>query len=181
MDQNEQRPKRNGDVRPENSGKSTQTVKHVKLDLERPKLTKEGNADQGRKRPRSRKRSFDSSKKDRGATLKIIPLGGLDAIGKNMTVFECKGDMVLDDAGLMFPDDNHPGVDLILPDYTYVLQHADKLRGIVITHGHEDHTGSLPYLIKDLDRQVPIYGTKMTLGLIEGKFKEHRNKNAKLV
>ena len=113
--------------------------------------------------------------------LKIIPLGGLDAIGKNMTVFECKGDMVLDDAGLMFPDDNHPGVDLILPDYTYVLQHADKLRGIVITHGHEDHTGSLPYLIKDLDRQVPIYGTKMTLGLIEGKFKEHRIKNAKLV
>lgn len=93
--QNEQRSKRNGGVRPENSGKSTQTVKHVKLDLERPKLTKEGNADQGRKRPRSRKRSFDSSKKDRGATLKIIPLGGLDAIGKNMTVFECKGDMVL--------------------------------------------------------------------------------------
>ena len=116
MDQNEQRPKRNGGVRPENSGKSTQTVKHVKLDLERPKPTNEGNADQGRKRPRSRKRSFDSSKKDRGATLKIIPLGGLDAIGKNMTVFECKGDMVLDDAGLMFPDDNHPGVDLILPD-----------------------------------------------------------------
>lgn len=95
MDQNEQRSKRNGGVRLENSGKSTQTVKHVKLDLERPKLTKEGNADQGRKRPRSRKRSFDSSKKDRGATLKIIPLGGLDAIGKNMTVFECKGDMVL--------------------------------------------------------------------------------------
>ena len=181
MDQNEQRSKRNGDVRPENSGKSTQTIKHVKLDLERPKLTKEGNTDQTRKRPRSRKRSFDSSKKDRGATLKIIPLGGLDAIGKNMTVFECKGDMVLDDAGLMFPDDNHPGVDLILPDYTYVLQHADKLRGIVITHGHEDHTGSLPYLIKDLDRQVPIYATKMTLGLIEGKFKEHRIKNAKLV
>ena len=113
--------------------------------------------------------------------LKIIPLGGLDAIGKNMTAFECKGDMVLDDAGLMFPDDNHPGVDLILPDYTYVLENADKLRGIIITHGHEDHTGSLPYLVKDLDRSVPIYGTKMTLGLIEGKFAEHRIKNAKLV
>mgnify|MGYP000744911390 FL=1 len=64
----------------------------------------------------------------------------------------------------MFPDDNHPGVDLILPDYTYVLENADKLRGIVITHGHEDHTGTLPYLMKDLDRNVPIYGTKMTLG-----------------
>lgn len=81
----------------------------------------------------------------------------------------------------MFPDDNHPGVDLILPDYTYVLENADKLRGIVITHGHEDHTGTLPYLMKDLDRNVPIYGTKMTLGLIEGKFAEHKIKNAKLV
>ena len=111
----------------------------------------------------------------------MIPLGGLDAIGKNMTVFECKGDMIIDDAGLMFPDDDHPGVDLILPDYTYVLENADKLRGIVITHGHEDHTGTLPYLLKDLDRKVPIYATKLTLGLIEGKLAEHRVKNAKLI
>ncbi len=179
MDQNEKRGKRDDKVRAR-EGKPTQSVKHVKLDLKRPQLTKEGKAAAPKGRERSRRRSFDSAQKDKNATLKIIPLGGLDAIGKNMTVFECKGDMVLDDAGLMFPDDNHPGVDLILPDYTYVLQHADKLRGIVITHGHEDHTGSLPYLIKDLDRQIPIYGTKMTLGLIEGKFKEHRIKNAKL-
>ncbi len=181
MTQNDKRPQRNASSRADGGSKNTQSVKHVKLDLERPKLSKEGKGE-GHKRSHSqKKRSFESPKKDKQATLKIIPLGGLDAIGKNMTVFECKGDMVLDDAGLMFPDDNHPGVDLILPDYTYVLQHADKLRGIVITHGHEDHTGSLPYLIKDLDRQVPIYGTKMTLGLIEGKFKEHRIKNAKLV
>ena len=181
MTQNDKRSERHDDVRAEGGANSTQSVKHVKLDLERPKLSKDG-ACEGRKRSHtSKKRSLESPKKDKQAKLKIIPLGGLDAIGKNMTVFECKGDMVLDDAGLMFPDDNHPGVDLILPDYTYVLQHADKLRGIVITHGHEDHTGSLPYLIKDLDRQVPIYGTKMTLGLIEGKFKEHRIKNAKLV
>ncbi|NPD30299.1 ribonuclease J [Eggerthellaceae bacterium zg-1084] len=116
-----------------------------------------------------------------GSVAKIIPLGGLDAIGKNMTVFECDGDIILDDAGLMFPDDDHPGIDLILPDYTYVLQNAHRLKGIFITHGHEDHTGSLPYLYKDLDRPVPIYGTKLTLGLIEGKFAEHRIKNAKLV
>ncbi|MFR3272929.1 MAG: MBL fold metallo-hydrolase [Slackia sp.] len=84
--------------------------------------------------------------------------------------------MLLVDAGLMFPDDDHPGIDLILPDYTYVLENEHKLRGIIITHGHEDHTGSLPYLMKDLSRKVPIYGTKMTLGLIEGKFSEHRVK-----
>lgn len=118
-------------------------------------------------------------KKD--TALKIIPLGGLDGIGKNMTAFEYGGDMVLVDAGLMFPDEGQPGIDLILPDYTYVLENADKLRGIVITHGHEDHTGTLPYLLKDLDRTVNIYATKLTLGLIEGKFAEHRVKNAKLI
>ena len=93
-----------------------------------------------------------------------------------MTVIECGDDMILDAAGLMFPDDDHPGIDLIRPDYTYVLENEHKLRGIIITHGHEDHTGSLPYLMKDLTKKVPIYGTKMTLGLIEGKFKEHRIK-----
>ena len=88
--------------------------------------------------------------------LKIIPLGGLDGIGKNMTVFEYGNDMVLLDAGLMFPDDEQPGIDLVLPDYTYVLENEHKLRGIVITHGHEDHTGALPYLLMDLNVSVPI-------------------------
>lgn len=105
--------------------------------------------------------------------MRVIPLGGLDAIGKNMTAFECGNDIILIDAGLMFPDDEHIGVDLILPDYTYVLENADRLRGIVITHGHEDHTGSLPYLLKDLNMPVPILGTKLTLGLIQGKLEEH--------
>lgn len=160
---------------------STRTFKHVTLERTRPQLTKEGNGNEkGSSRKKGSRQDFSSSKKDPNATLKVIPLGGLDAIGKNMTVFECKNDMILDDAGLMFPDDDHPGIDLILPDYTYVLEHADKLRGIVITHGHEDHTGTLPYLLKDLDRQVPIYASKLTLGLIEGKLKEHRIKNAKL-
>ncbi len=138
--------------------KKTRSYKHVQLEHERPSSPRRGRASAAQARPAERaRRNFASPKKDPNATLKIIPLGGLDAIGKNMTVFECKGDMILDDAGLMFPDDNHPGVDLILPDYTYVLENADKLRGIVITHGHEDHTGTLPYLMKDLDRQVPIY------------------------
>ncbi len=105
--------------------------------------------------------------------LKIIPLGGLDGIGKNMTVFEYGNDMVLVDAGLMFPDDEQLGIDLVLPDYTYVLENEDKLRGIIITHGHEDHTGALPYLLMDLQPKVPIYSSKLTLGLIQGKLSEH--------
>ena len=173
QEQGEQRKKR-----------GTRSIKYVKLEKERPSLTRDVKKDDSKKHD-SQKKGFRKRDTDRGrkpdAQIKVIPLGGLDAIGKNMTVFECGNDMVLDDAGLMFPDDDHPGIDLILPDYTYVLENAHKLRGIVITHGHEDHTGSLPYLYKDLDNPVPIYGSKMTLGLIEGKFAEHRIKNAKLI
>ena len=110
----------------------------------------------------------------KSSPLKIIPLGGLAGIGKNMTVFECGDDMVLVDAGLMFPDDSQPGIDLVLPDYTYVLENEEKLRGIVVTHGHEDHTGSLPYLLQDLNNKVPIFSSKLTLGFIEGKLSEFR-------
>lgn len=171
----------NGDDR------NTRSYRHVKLDRQRPQLTRGAEAEAGqeraqeRKKNQHRKRRQRASEAKKSSVLKVIPLGGLDAIGKNMTVFECDDDLVLDDAGLMFPDDNHPGVDLILPDYTYLLENADKLRGIVITHGHEDHTGSLPYVLKDLDRDVPIYATKLTLGLIEGKFAEHKIKNAQLI
>lgn len=112
--------------------------------------------------------------KGKTAPLKVIPLGGLDGIGKNMTVIECGPDMMLVDAGLMFPDDSQPGIDLVLPDYTYVLENEDKLRGIVITHGHEDHTGALPYLLQDLNNKVPIFSSKLTLGFIEGKLSEFR-------
>lgn len=163
------------------SKKNTSSYKHVSIEHKRPHLSREGQ--QGGKKGHDRKnqRHFKRSNNNNDAQLRIIPLGGLDAIGKNMTVFQCGSDMILDDAGLMFPDDDHPGIDLILPDYTYVLENADKLRGIIVTHGHEDHTGSLPYLMKDLDRTVPIYATKLTLGLIEGKFAEHKIKNAKLI
>jgi ribonuclease J len=120
---------------------------------------------------------MSSQKKTR---LRVIPLGGLDEIGKNMTVFEYGQDMVVVDAGLMFPDEDHPGVDLILPDYSYILKRKDKLRGIVITHGHEDHTGALPYLLRDLGRPVPVLGTKLTLGLVAGKLEEQKIKKPKL-
>jgi ribonuclease J len=112
--------------------------------------------------------------------LRVIPLGGLDAIGKNMTVFEYGDDMVVVDAGLMFPDVELPGVDLVLPDYSYILKRANKLRGIVITHGHEDHTGALPYLLRDLGVPVPVLGTRLTCGLIEGKLAEHNIQKPKL-
>jgi len=120
---------------------------------------------------------MNQRKKD---VLRVIPLGGLDAIGKNMTVFEYGDDMVIVDAGLMFPDVELPGVDLVLPDYSYVLKRAHKLRGIVITHGHEDHTGALPYLLKDLGKAVPVLGTQLTCGLIEGKLAEHNIQKPKL-
>ena len=115
----------------------------------------------------------------KSAPLRIIPLGGLDGIGKNMTAFECGDDMVLVDAGLMFPDDSQPGIDLVLPDYTYVLENEHKLRGIVVTHGHEDHTGALPYLLQDLNSKVPIFSSKLTLGFIEGKLSEFRIRSPK--
>jgi ribonuclease J len=118
--------------------------------------------------------------KQKTERLRVIPLGGLDGIGKNMTVIEFGNDMIMIDAGIMFPDEGHPGVDLILPDYSYVVKRKEHLRGIVITHGHEDHTGALPYLLKELGMPVPILGTKLTLGLIKGKLEEHKIKNPKL-
>lgn len=117
--------------------------------------------------------------KNRNA-LRVIPLGGLDEIGKNMTVFEYGDDIVLVDAGLMFPDAELPGVDLVLPDYSYVLRNRERLRGIVITHGHEDHTGALPYLLRDLGTPVPVLGSKLTCGLIEGKLAEFDIRKPKL-
>lgn len=103
--------------------------------------------------------------------IKVSFLGGLNEVGKNMTLFEYGEDMFLVDCGLAFPDQDMLGVDLVLPDFTYVERNADRISGIVITHGHEDHIGGLPYLLKVLN--VPVYGTKLTIGLIQGKLREH--------
>lgn len=111
--------------------------------------------------------------------LSIIPLGGVEEIGLNSTVIEYGEDMILIDAGLMFPEEDMLGVDFVIPDFSYILDNKDKVRGIVITHGHEDHTGGLPFLLRDLD--VPIYGTPLTLGLIKEKLKEYHLENIRLI
>ena len=110
-------------------------------------------------------------KKDKNGKLKIIPLGGLEQIGMNITAFECQDSIVLVDCGLAFPEDDMLGVDLVIPDVTYLLENADKVKGLCITHGHEDHIGAIPYILKQIN--MPIYATKLTNGLIENKLKEH--------
>jgi ribonuclease J len=101
----------------------------------------------------------------------LIPLGGLGEIGKNMTALECDGQILVVDAGLAFPTEDQPGIDLIIPDITYLKENGNRVLGIVLTHGHEDHVGALPYILHSL--QVPVYGTRMTLGIVRNKLEEH--------
>ncbi len=103
--------------------------------------------------------------------IKITPLGGLHEIGKNMTVFEYGSDLLILDAGLAFPDDDMLGIDMVIPDITYLQKHKNRIRGIVLTHGHEDHIGAIPYVLKEFN--VPVYGTKLTLGILKNKLEEH--------
>ena len=105
------------------------------------------------------------------AKVKIRPLGGLNEIGKNITAIEYKDDIVVIDCGLRFPDEDMFGIDVVIPDVSYLIKNQEKVRGIFLTHGHEDHIGALPYVSKQLN--VPVYGTKLTLGIVETKLKEH--------
>ena len=110
-------------------------------------------------------------KKENTGSVKIIPLGGLEQIGMNMTAFMYEDEIVVVDCGLSFPDDDMLGVDLVIPDVTFLKDNIDKVKGFVVTHGHEDHIGAFPYVIKDVNK--PIYATKLTMGIIETKFREH--------
>lgn len=120
------------------------------------------------------KKTEKTEKKEKteiGSGLKIIPLGGLDQIGMNITAFEYEDNIVVVDCGLSFPEDEMLGIDLVIPDITYLKDNASKVKGFVITHGHEDHIGALPYVLKEIN--VPVYATKLTMGIIENKLKEH--------
>lgn len=119
------------------------------------------------KKPRNRRGQKRTSDKN---PVRIIPLGGLGEIGKNMTAIEYKNDMIIVDCGLAFPDDDMPGIDLVIPDFSYVIKNKDKVRGVFLTHGHEDHIGALSYLLKEVN--VPVYSARLTIGLVEGKLKE---------
>lgn len=126
----------------------------------------------GKRMPRGYAQRRRPEKKGEGAVpVKIIPLGGLGEVGKNITLYECQGDMILVDCGLVFPDSDMYGIDLVIPDFSYVVENKDHIKGVLITHGHEDHIGALPYLLKKVD--LPIYATRLTIGLIKNKLEEH--------
>ncbi len=119
---------------------------------------------------------MDKGKKNMASSLKIIPLGGLEEIGMNITAFEYEDSIVVVDCGLSFPDDDMLGIDLVIPDITYLRENIKKVKGLVITHGHEDHIGALPYVLKEIS--VPLYATRLTMGVIERKLEEHGLSNS---
>ncbi len=151
------------------NGIAKENKKHTETKKQPENKKTQNKAKDNKKNTKSKKGGKIPSKKQ--SPIKIAFLGGLNEVGKNITLFEYEDDMILVDCGLAFPDEDMPGIDLVIPDFTYVEKNADKIKGICITHGHEDHIGSLSYLLKKVN--VPVYSTRLTNGLIEGKLREH--------
>ncbi len=167
--------KENVEIKVENSNESEN--KSVKNTTKRTRSTNT-NKNSNKRTTRKNKKDLVGAQEEVGFKkdhLKIIPLGGIQEIGKNITVFEYGNDIVIVDCGVSFPEDDMLGIDLVIPDFTYLVKNREKIRGLVITHGHEDHIGSIPYFVKELG-DIPIYATKLTAGLIENKLEEHHLK-----
>lgn len=144
----------------------TQTKPAAEVTAEK-KTTSKAN----REAPVQKRRSYNRKPKN-VKPLRITPLGGLGEIGKNITLYEYGDDMFLVDCGMSFPDEDMPGIDIVIPDFSHIVKNADKIKGLVVTHGHEDHIGAIPYLLKECN--IPVFGTALTVGLIAGKLKEHK-------
>ncbi len=153
----------------EKKSKSTNKTNKNKKTVSNKKQNQKSNVNKTQKE-KNVKKNKTSRRPD--VSVKVAFLGGLNEVGKNMTLYECGNDMIIVDCGLAFPEPDMLGVDLVIPDFTYVEENKDKIRGIFITHGHEDHIGGLAYLLQRVN--IPVYGTNLTIGLIEGKLKEHK-------